>query len=141
MSSNLSLRLFRKRVDPTFEFSPAPPAGPQIAGIIRYCGARLAADARVAFIVLGQIAELVGIHVAPDSFPGPVREGIHLPKRLAAGQTMLFQYLEILSRRRLFTAQSGKPDVVGFQSLHQRSDLTELAALGGIGLVETAPWL
>src|SRR6266403_333040 len=51
---------------------------------------------------------------------------------------MELNFLEILARWGLLAAQSGEPNVEGFQCAEKRVDFAQLAATGGIGLVENA---
>lgn len=55
-----------------FEFAATPTSRSGIARIIRNRGARLAADAEEALVVLGQIVQFVAAGVFPDLSPGPI---------------------------------------------------------------------
>ena len=51
---------------------------------------------------------------------------------------MLLDFLEVFSRWRLLSAQSGKPDLEVAESLHQGFHFAQLAALGGIRAMENS---
>src|ERR1700682_3109202 len=98
-------------MDAAFEFLATPATGPRVGRVIRNCGARLAADAQISLVVLWKVVEAVFSCVFPHLPPGPIREETNLQQRLAAGQAVLFYFLEVFSCRRLLAPQTGEPNL------------------------------
>ena len=121
-----------------FQFLAAPTAGTQIVRIVGDRGAWLAADARIAAVVLRQVADLVCGGVFPDLAPSPIGERANFGQRLAGGQAVKFRLLQVFARGRLFAAQSGEPCFVRAQRVQERIDLAELAAFRGIVAIHDA---
>ena len=93
----------------------------------------------ISLVVLREVAEAVLSGVFPDLRPSPIGEQADLQQRFAAGQTVLFEFLEIFPRRRLFAPQTGEPDFERFKRIHQRLDLAQLAALRRIFSIQEFP--
>ena len=92
-------------MDSALEFFAAPPASPRIVGIVWNRSARLATDASIALIVLGQIRYFLGGCVFPYLPPGPIGKWTYFGEGLSAGvrcNSTFFKFLRVMdcSRRR-----------------------------------------
>src|SRR5579859_2147313 len=128
----------RKCVNAALEFLSAPTAGTQIVGIVGNCGARLATDARIAAVVLRQIANLVCGGVFPDLSPGPIGERADFGERFAGREAVKFGLFEIFARGGLFATKAGEPGFVGAEGAEKRIDFAKLAALCRIVAIQNA---
>src|ERR1700716_112336 len=123
-------------MNPALEFFATPAARARIRWISGDRSARLAADAQVSLVILRKVVEAVFSGVCPHLSPGPICEQANLQQSLAAGQAVLFNFPKVLSSRRLLTPQTGEPNLERFERFHQRFDLSQLAALGGIFAIQ-----
>lgn len=125
-------------MDTALELLAAPAAAARVGSRGRFGGAGFAADGGVALVVECEARDVVLAGVGFDAVPCPVGEDRDLLQRLAGGQAMVFDLLEAGAGRRLLAAQAGEPPGEGFERAHERLDLANLAALGGVDDVEKA---
>lgn len=84
------------------------------------------------------MAKVVRPCVFPDLRPAPIGQRAHLKQYFSRREPMLLELSETFSRGRLLPAQTGEPDLEGFERLHKRLDFPQLAASGGVVAIQNS---
>src|ERR1700742_3875741 len=119
-------------MDAAFQFSAAPSSTARIRSGSGTSGARLAADAGIAFIVEREARNVMLTRIGLDAVPCPVGENADLLHLFSAGKAMILNFFQVGAGWRLLTTKARKPPEVRLQRAHERLNLTYLTALSGI---------
>jgi hypothetical protein len=121
-----------------FELAAGPTAGAGVAGIGGESGARFAANAGIASLIERQQRDVMLAGEIPDVFVGPLSQKTHFGESLAGWERESVEDLQVSASGRLDAAETSEPHIVVLESIEQRTNFTELAALVGLGLIQDA---